>query len=487
MKHFSLRLVMCATILALMMTACSSAVESTATFPTPQQPTQTPIPTSAGPTPTTMPNGLVDVGGRKLMFHCTGQGGPTVILEAGGPDDSSVWIKVQSGGDPTYRVCSYDRANLGMSDEAQKPRTFLDMTRDLHILLVNAHIEGPYILVGHSMGGMLVRLYAAQYPGEVAGLVLVDSAHPEMGTRLLAGLPSESIFESKAIRTWRQYLTGLSNSNGREQRNPEGVNLQVSNEQVKASQPPSDLPLVVISRSPSNSDWPSMPTLPTETNAALFQIWQDLQNELAGLSSNSTHIAATHAGHMIPTEEPELIIEAIRKLVNDARSRMGATILPALPGDQTDPAHTPRILRVVEWQERQNGHLVIHNDIQFTDDAGDAVFVRGTLISADPPGDWSFSPDGFVTVSADDQKNEGVIPNSISCGPQATFVFQKWIVDQAGNVSEPVTYTYSCLAPQRSVSPLLIIGLVTGLGLLAVAAWLLLRYRRARRAATSLA
>ncbi len=146
MKRYVLPQILGATLLALLMTACTSPFSASAS----QQATPTSIATPGGSTPTPMPDGLVDVGGRKLRFYCTGQGSPTVILEAGGQDHSDVWSMVQSGGDRSYRVCSYDRANLGGSDAAPKPRAFSDMARDLHALLVNAHLGGPYILVGHS-------------------------------------------------------------------------------------------------------------------------------------------------------------------------------------------------------------------------------------------------------------------------------------------------------------------------------------------------
>jgi len=176
---------------------------------------------SAASAPTPMPAGLsgmvsgkVDVGGYELYYQCMGQGTPTVILEAGGPGDSSDWELVMLYYPETTRICAYDRANLGYSDKAPKPRTYLDMARDLHALLVNAPLEGPYILVGHSMGGMLVRLYADQYHEDVVGLVLVDSAHPDMGDRLLANLPARSPSESKSLKAWRQYGSWLSASNG---------------------------------------------------------------------------------------------------------------------------------------------------------------------------------------------------------------------------------------------------------------------------------
>src|SRR5512137_1647963 len=172
MKSRTVSLYVLGTLLALLLAACASPSSTS------QPDTSALVPVAGEIAPEPMSHGLVDIGGRKLWFQCVGKGSPTVILEAGQGDTSSIWFKVQTGGDGSYRVCSYDRANLGGSDAAPKPRTYLDMAHDLHALLTNAHIEGPYILVGHSGGGLLIRVLRDQYPEEVAGLVLVDAAHP---------------------------------------------------------------------------------------------------------------------------------------------------------------------------------------------------------------------------------------------------------------------------------------------------------------------
>ncbi len=461
-------------LIATLLIACSTP--STA----PQPDTTLPISVVGEPASEPMSHGLVDVGGRSLWFQCVGQGTPTVILEAGGPDNSSSWFKVQTVGDQGYRVCSYDRANLGMSNKASTPRTFEDMAQDLHTLLVNAGIQRPYILVGHSMGGMLVRVFTDRYPDEVVGLVLVDAAHPDMGPRLLAGLPKKSLLESMAIRSWRQYLTWQSDSKGQDRMNIEGVDLQSSIEQVKALQPLGDLPLVVISRSPHNKEWPGMPTLPVEINSALFQIWQDLQNELTGLSSNSTHVFASSAGHMIPTEEPEVVIQSIHKLVNDVRSQTGKFDTQTTPVEQT---HAPTILRIEDRpSEYKNGILFLYKDVIFSDEDGDAIFDQPWMVSADPPGDYPLFG-GFIPSSSDEQVGGGARdPIIVSCHSQATFVIDVRIVDQTFNQSEPVRLTFNCPAPKTYISPSLIIGLVLGLCVLGVAIWLIVRHRQTRRA-----
>jgi pimeloyl-ACP methyl ester carboxylesterase len=473
-------------LLAPILAVGSSAALATASVSTTQQLKQTSTPASGVPTPTTLPKGLVDIGGRKLWFQCVGKGTPTVILEAGQGDTSYNWIKVQTGGDSSYRVCSYDRANLGESDAAPKPRTYLDMARDLHALLTNAHIEGPYILVGHSGGGLLIRVFRDQYPEEVAGLVLVDAAHPDMGQRLLEGLPPKTLFESKALQYWRIWLSYMSDSQGSAYQDQEGLDTKANNALVKDAKPLGDLPLVVISRSPDNGTFEGAPLLPAVTNAKLRQIWQELQSELVGLSSNSTHIIASHAGHSIQREEPELVVEAIRKLVDEARDQMGVTGSPGQPADQTDAAHTPRILGVADrQQEMRDGKLILHKDIVFMDEAGDAVFDEVRLVSADPPGDYSVAG-GYISASSEEQKNEAMDPQAVVCPSiQTTFVIEVQIVDQAYNRSEPVLVTFNCPASKVHISPSLIIGLVIGLTLLGLVIWLLVRYLRSKRMSAS--
>jgi pimeloyl-ACP methyl ester carboxylesterase len=122
------------------------------------------------------PGEMVDVGGYRLHINCVGQGSPTVVLDAGSGGFSAQWVRVQREVSGTTRVCAYDRAGMGWSEMGPDPRDAKQITGELHTLLGKAGIEGPYVLVGHSFGGMYMQTYAARYPDEVAGVALVDSS-----------------------------------------------------------------------------------------------------------------------------------------------------------------------------------------------------------------------------------------------------------------------------------------------------------------------
>jgi len=124
------------------------------------------------------PGQLVDVGGYRLHIYCTGSGGPTVVVEAGLGDWSTSWGFVQSEVEKTTRVCTYDRAGMGWSDPGPLPRDAAQFAKELHTLLQNADVPGPYVMVGHSLGGLGVRVFVHEYASEVAGVVLIESMNP---------------------------------------------------------------------------------------------------------------------------------------------------------------------------------------------------------------------------------------------------------------------------------------------------------------------
>jgi pimeloyl-ACP methyl ester carboxylesterase len=134
------------------------------------------------------PGKLIDVGGYRLHLNCTGKGEPTVVLIPGGGDFSFDWSLVQPGASRFARVCSYDFAGSAWSDPGPTPRTMRQDAYELHTLLKTAGVKGPYVLVGHSLGGLITRFYAAAYQAEVAGIVLIDSTHEDT-TLFMQGKP----------------------------------------------------------------------------------------------------------------------------------------------------------------------------------------------------------------------------------------------------------------------------------------------------------
>ena len=129
------------------------------------------------------PGELVDVGGYRLHINCTGTGSPTVVIDAGLGDWSTTWAGyVQPEVAKTTRVCTYDRAGMGWSEPGPLPRDAAQFATELHTLLQNANIPGPYIMVGHPLGGLVVRVFVHEHASEIAGVVLVDSMNPKQLT-----------------------------------------------------------------------------------------------------------------------------------------------------------------------------------------------------------------------------------------------------------------------------------------------------------------
>ncbi len=146
------------------------------------------------------PGQMVDVGGYRLHINCTGAGSPTVVIDAGWGDWSLGWSGVQPAVAATTQVCTYDRAGMGYSEAGPLPRNAGQFAKELHTLLERAGVPGPYVLAGHSMGGLTVRVFAHDYPADVAGIVLIDSMSPGQAKKpaaaagLPGGLPIESAF-----------------------------------------------------------------------------------------------------------------------------------------------------------------------------------------------------------------------------------------------------------------------------------------------------
>jgi pimeloyl-ACP methyl ester carboxylesterase len=267
-----------------------------------------------------------DVDGRKLYLECKGKGSPPVILISGYRNNSAIWTTPPKPGVmPVFdavalftQACAYDRpgtildaAHLSRSDPVAMPRSADEVVSELHELLDAARIEGPYVLVAHSLGGLFARLYAATYPSEIAGMVLVD-AWPESMPKLLG--PEQ----------WQAYETlsappppGLETY-----RDLEVIDFAAASERMTEAatrRPLSDIPLFILSRAKPVALPPNVPAdfSPSEFEAA----WRKGQDELAALLPDAKHAVAKESDHYIQIEQPDLVIEAVRAVVDAVRDR----------------------------------------------------------------------------------------------------------------------------------------------------------------------
>lgn len=294
------------------------------------------------------PGRMVDVGGHQLHLYCLGEGQPTVVLEAGQGDFSTVWALVQNEVAQEVRVCSYDRAGMGWSGRSAGDQTAADIAGDLHTLLANAGIKPPYILAGHSIGGLYVRQFASLYPEEVVGMVLVDSVHEEQIDRMPAAyrdadarIASQTIQTLKALGTLNKLgilalFRSLLPSTHPELPEP----VQEANQSIIVSDsryvetlqddyrlyparldqfqvgddPLRRIPLIVISH--------GFPQPPLDaigmTEAVLREyepIWQEMQKELSMLSERGELRIAEDSDHYIQLKQPEMVVDAIRDVI----------------------------------------------------------------------------------------------------------------------------------------------------------------------------
>jgi pimeloyl-ACP methyl ester carboxylesterase len=244
---------------------------------------------------------LVDIGGRRLHVSCMGTGSPTVILEAGLGDSSETWKAVQPAVAGFTRVCGYDRAGKGTSDPDPRPefRTSRVIVDDLSRLLRAAPISGPYVLVGHSLGGAHIRLYASRFPKDVVAMVLVDASHEDQFARFTA--------------------TGFSLPLPVAGQNSERADMLASLAEVGEAKWRADIPLVVLSHGQKVAN--AVPNITDEQAARIENAWLELQRELASRSPQGRLVIAQKSGHYVQVEEPELVTQAIRDVVGAVRSR----------------------------------------------------------------------------------------------------------------------------------------------------------------------
>ncbi len=329
------------------------------------------------------PGRIVRVGPHLLHLYELGQGSPAVVLESGISATSINWRGVQTEIAKFTRALAYDRAGLGWSGPARTPRTAAQIVEELREMLRAAQVPAPYILVGHSFGGLVVRLYAARYPEEVAGLVLVDPLRPREWHPLTAQ-QRRNLIGGAVLSRWGAFLAHcgvvrftlvrLSGGSrlfprliGRAASSRAGLetmeriageirkmppelwpaiashwchpksfssmaahlrSLPASVVSIVAAAPPANIPVIIL------------------TGAKSATKWSD--EEIAGLSNDVTHIVAADSGHWIQLDEPSLVVDAVRNLMptgsgpgrdhkGTATKSSGAKAAPIIP-----PAEPPR-------------------------------------------------------------------------------------------------------------------------------------------------
>jgi pimeloyl-ACP methyl ester carboxylesterase len=278
------------------------------------------------------PGHLVDMGGYRMHLYCSGTGSPTVVFDSGLSDSYLSWYKVQPEVAQFTRACSYDRAGLGWSEPSPKLRNSGVFAEELHALLHTAGIHAPFLLVGHSMGGYDVRIFASRFRSEVTGMVLVDATHPDYAN-LLPELRT-------GLESWRNQLKrqellmpfGLPRLLGWCGNGPSEIQAELraiecnvprlresiaetlstwdeSAAQVRASGSLGNLPLIVISEDPAKN------------TPAFLSVFESGQEQLASLSSNSVRMTAIGSGHQIQRERPDLVIQAIKNIFETTEGR----------------------------------------------------------------------------------------------------------------------------------------------------------------------
>ena len=296
---------------------------------------------------------MVDVGGYQLHLYRSGSGGPAVIIDNGLGGISSDWSLVQAEMAKFTQVVSYDRAGNAWSESSPFPRTSQQIVQELHTLLKNAHIAPPYILVGHSFGGNNVQLYAATYPDEVAGLVLVDSCHEEQITKLplhplwdlikLRQNPGDANFISTfgsdafVVQMYLKIMLPLipeSMQNMHSALSATTKNCSAISDEMKslaeslkqlASIDRSlirNTPCIVLTAGGEEGlaifgASEAQMTAMQERKAAYEAAWQELQKDLVSKFNGSLQIIAEKSNHMIHWKQPELIVQAVKQLVDE--------------------------------------------------------------------------------------------------------------------------------------------------------------------------
>jgi len=290
---------------------------------------------------------LISVNGIDMYIQCEGEGSPTVIFESGAGTPALTWWEIREGINQNVRTCVYDRQSIGWSEYTGQTPTPEHVAQTLHALLTSAGESAPYILVGHSMGGIYVREYTKRHPDKVVGMVLIDSSHEQQQVRFPAEFGALSDAEMPILQVCRVIAPfgmvrllnlGTQNSVFAEDSPVYAENLAIFYQSnycagvsadiagittLDTTAPPAslgDLPLVVLTAGvPISTNADSLPqAFSQETLQAVDEVWLELQAELAALSSNSTWTVVEDATHYVHFDNPQIVIEAIDHILKQA-------------------------------------------------------------------------------------------------------------------------------------------------------------------------
>ncbi len=255
---------------------------------------------------------------RQVRYVCEGEGVPAVVVDQGqglsiergfGRSSPIGWTKVFQEVQKTTRIIMHDRAGLGSSDAEAGPRTSVKMVHDLRAVLAAAKVPPPYVLVGHSIGGFNVRVFAGRYPDEVAGMVLVDSSHPDQIQTFASVMPPETTDESNSMKLLRRGPDMVLST--------EAIDFRACAEQARGIRTIGLKPLVIVSQSPQAWGPPDIP-LPVWEKIRIT--WSRMQTDLLQLLGSATQVVATQSGHQIQVEEPALVVGAILHVLRGAQA-----------------------------------------------------------------------------------------------------------------------------------------------------------------------
>lgn len=297
---------------------------------------------------------ILEVDGHKMHIYSTGQGGPSIIFESGGAAWCMDWTIVQHEVSKFATAISYDRSGFGWSEPGTLPRDANQIEQELHSLLEIAEVRKPYILVGASFGGHIVRLYASRHPNDVAGIVLLDARHEDIELKMpnswqrmvsIGRFVNQFMLRLSQLRLLKLFATllgkkhlppiikhlppdlrstylkvGFSKNYFRTNRNELDA-INSSDNQLRSVRSLGNIPLFVIKHGIPNL----FSSMPASDAKIAEELWHELQFDLASTSKNSEVITAEKSGHAIHVDQPKLVITTICKMIKEYEKRKNLT------------------------------------------------------------------------------------------------------------------------------------------------------------------